>query len=272
MLRTIKSMKEKYEKIQSIIFSLIPERWEKIYLYASVVTTFSKTQSGEMFFYYIPKGIIKKKPINVYEVPERFNINEEQYLKVVRDLYECIKELKQDFIKTDQELWTNLTITITNINFKVEFNYDKLPIDEKENEKNRMIWRYKYLGIGGEKKKEQEILEEYFSRKKTRKDEIYETGLNIRTDNSGVKFGREEDLFHREFVIYEKDNDYFEDINDKPKEKKEKDTKIKKEKKLKEKELIEKEHKKKKSKQKNNLVEEFFDEEKTPHIKNQILN
>ncbi len=36
MLRTTKNMREKYERIQSLVFSLIPEKWESIYLYASV--------------------------------------------------------------------------------------------------------------------------------------------------------------------------------------------------------------------------------------------
>ena len=83
MLRTTKNMKEKYEKIQNYLFDLIPEKWDEIYLYASIIDRQEETLTGEMFFYYIPKGILKKKPINVYEVPKRFNINETEYLKIV---------------------------------------------------------------------------------------------------------------------------------------------------------------------------------------------
>ena len=46
-----------------------------------------------LFFYYLPKGILKKRFINVYEVPKRFNINEEQYLKIVEELELIIKIL-----------------------------------------------------------------------------------------------------------------------------------------------------------------------------------
>ena len=35
MLRTTKLMKDKYEKIQRYLFSMIPEKWDEIYLYAS---------------------------------------------------------------------------------------------------------------------------------------------------------------------------------------------------------------------------------------------
>ena len=52
-------------------------------------------KTGELFFYYIPKGIFRKKPINVYEIPSKFNLDENQYLKLVQILYEKIKKLKE---------------------------------------------------------------------------------------------------------------------------------------------------------------------------------
>ena len=210
MLRTTKNMREKYEKIQSLIFSLIPEKWEAIYLYASVISGTGNSQTGELFFYYIPKGILRKKPINVYEVPQRFNINEEQYLKMVGELYKNIKELKQEFIDMDQDLWTNLTISINNMRFKIEYNYEQLPMDEIESNERRVIWRYKYLKIGGEKKEEKKILDEYFSKKiitkKKRKDEVYETGLYMKTDSSSVGFDKEDVSSNpKEVIVYEKE-------------------------------------------------------------------
>lgn len=188
MLRTTKNMREKYEKIQGYLFSLIPEKWEEIYLYASVTTLAQKSGTGEMFFYYVPKGILKKKPINVYEVPQRFNINEEQYLAEVKRLYDCIKELKQDFVDTEQDLWSSLTISITNSIFKLEFNYDVLPLDEKESYERHVIWRYKYLGLGGDKKEERKILDEYFSAKKEIRKETYQTGMYMKTDRNTIGF------------------------------------------------------------------------------------
>ena len=34
-------------------------------------------KKGEMYFYYFPKGIIKKKPVNCYEIPSLFDIDED---------------------------------------------------------------------------------------------------------------------------------------------------------------------------------------------------
>ena len=204
MLRTTKNMKEKYESIQNYIFALIPEKWEEIYLYASVYKQEHNSQSGELFFYYLPKGIIKRKFINVYEVPKRFNINEEQYLKIVSELFTCIKSLRQDFIDTEQEIWTNVTISIANFKFKVEYNYKDLPITEREIFERNVIWKYKYLKIGGDSREERKILDQYFAIIQPSNKNIYETGLYVKTDNNNIGFDKD-DNEAREFVMYEKD-------------------------------------------------------------------
>lgn len=204
MLRTTKNMKEKYESIQKYIFALIPEKWEEIYLYASVYKEEHNSQSGELFFYYLPKGIIKRKFINVYEVPKRFNINEEQYLKIVSELFTCIKSLRQDFIDTEQEIWTNVTISIANFKFKVEYNYKDLPITDREIFERNVIWKYKYLKIGGDSKEERKILDQYFSIIQPSNKSIYETGLYVKTENNNIGFDKD-DKEAREFVMYEKD-------------------------------------------------------------------
>lgn len=153
--------------------------------------------SGEMFFYYLPKGIIKRRLINVYEVPKRFNINEEQYLKIVEELYKCIKSLKQDFIDTEQDLWNSLTISIANFKFKVEYSYEDLPTNDKEIYERNVIWKYNYLKIDEQNKEERKILEKYFLESKPLKKQAYETGLYIKTDNRRIGFDKEE----RKFLI-----------------------------------------------------------------------
>lgn len=193
MLRTTKNMKDKYEKIQNCLFDLIPEKWEEIYLYASVVDRLGDVQTGEMYFYYLPKGLLKKKPVNVYEVPKKFNINESEYLKVVDSLYQTIKDLRQDFIDTEQELWTNLTISIAHCRFKVEFYYDKISQEEYASYVKHVIWRYKYLHLGGELKEERKILDKYLNNtldEKSKKEE-YQTGMYMKNLNNMVGFDRE---------------------------------------------------------------------------------
>ena len=193
MLRTTKNMRDKYEKIQNYLFDLIKERWDEIYLYASIIDKSDSKSAGELFFYYIPKGLLKKKPINVYEVPKKFNINENEYLKIVDSLYDCIKSLREDFVDTEQDLWTNLTISIAHSRFKVEFYYNKISEEEYASYVRHIVWRYKYLHLGGEKKEERKILEKYFDTKlsiEERKEE-YQTGIYLKTANNVVGYDRE---------------------------------------------------------------------------------
>ena len=190
MLRTTKNMKDKYEEIQNQLFYMIPEKWEKIFLYASIIDRTGNVQTGELYFYYIPKGLLKKKPVNVYEVPSKFNIDEAEYTKLVDKLYEIIKNLRQDFIETDQELWTNLTISIENCKFKVEYGYEELKQDEQSNYENHVIWRHKYLGIGGEIKEEKKILDKYYLKKDESKKQSYQTGVYLKTTNNVIGFGK----------------------------------------------------------------------------------
>ena len=88
-----------YSEIQKKIFYIIPEKWESIYLYASSIEVPNKRPTGEMYFYYVPKGIIKKKAVNGYEIPNAFNIDEDEYSKLIADLYSTIKRLRQVWLQ-----------------------------------------------------------------------------------------------------------------------------------------------------------------------------
>lgn len=127
MLNHTKKIKEIYEDIQKRLFYMIPEKWDKLYLYSSVIDLPKGEQTGELYFYYIPKGILKKKPVNVYEIPNKFNLDENDYIKLVKILYSRIKQLREEFRKSETgTLWSNLTMTIENLKFKVEYHYDDL--------------------------------------------------------------------------------------------------------------------------------------------------
>lgn len=196
MLKHTRKIKEIYEDIQREIFYMIPEKWEKLFLYSSVIDKDEGGETGELFFYYIPKGIFKKKPINVYEIPSKFNLDENQYLKLVDILYEKIKELRDVFKEANpQEIWSNITITIQNFKFRVEYNYENLQKSEFSSYERHIIWRYKNLGIGPEQvnKEEREILRRYMVGAKTLvRKEIYDAGIYIRNVKNIVDYTTED--------------------------------------------------------------------------------
>ncbi len=183
MLNHTKKIKEIYEDIQRKLFYMIPEKWEKLYLYSSVIDMPKKVQNGELFFYYIPRGIFKKNPINVYEIPAKFNLEEKEYLKLVEILYDKVKELREEFRKSESgSIWSNITISIQNLKFKVEYGYEDLKNSDFNSYERHVIWRYQYLGIGPEQvnKTDREILKRYINGPKMMgRKEVYETGIYI---------------------------------------------------------------------------------------------
>lgn len=127
---------------------MIPEKWDRIYLYASVMEGVNYLQTGEMFFYYFPKGILKKDPINVYEVPNKFNLDDTKYFKLADELYGVIKKLREEYIHINGKTWSNVTISIENCKFIVEYGFEDLKESSYTSYDRHIIFRYKYLKTG----------------------------------------------------------------------------------------------------------------------------
>lgn len=210
MLNHTKKIKEMYEEIQRKLLYMIPEKWESIYLYSSVIEDGKKELTGELFFYYIPKGIFRKNPVNVYEVPSKFNIDEKQYLELAQKLYEDIKQLREEFKRTTPgEMWSNLTISITNMKFRAEYSYEDLVNNAFNSYERHVIWRYKYLGIGPEQvsKKDKDILYRYFNGARNLAEvEEYNAGIYIEQDTKNIiEYNTQEDEIENDGYIREDD-------------------------------------------------------------------
>ena len=190
MLNNTKKIKELYEEIQRSIFYIIPGKWDEVYLYASIIDRLGKVQTGEMYFYFMPKSLLKHKFVNVYEVPKIYDIEEDEYLKLVEQLYDKIKELKEAFKESGQTEWTNITISIRNNRFKVEYSFDKCVGNKDMYYNHHIYWRYKYLKIEPHSKKEKQAMNEYIVAKNAckKKNEIYETGIYLKRKTNIVAF------------------------------------------------------------------------------------
>lgn len=158
-------MKKIYTGIQHQLNNLIPEKWESIYLYSSVIKPMSNIETWEMYFYYIPQGIIKKNPINVYEVPGKFNVDEEEYLELVDNLCNTIKNLRKQYISSYEKEWSNMVIAIKDSQFLVEYNNDNLLKSKYRSKDRQLIFKHKYLNIPLQRfsKKERKIVQEYLN-------------------------------------------------------------------------------------------------------------
>ena len=146
-----------FEEIQRKLFYMIPEKWESIHLYAAIIEEPFQKQKGEMYFYYVPKGLLKRDPVNVYEIPTLFNIDEESYNELIDKLYKDIKKLRIIAEEKHDNLWSNITITIANCKFKIEYDYTDLIDDTSFTPYERhVIWRYNNLNIDVELEDKQE--------------------------------------------------------------------------------------------------------------------
>lgn len=210
MLNHTKKIKEIYEVIQKQLFYMIPEKWDKLYLYSSIIDNPKSIEKGELFFYYIPKGILRKKAVNVYEIPNKFNIDENEYFKLVDSLYSKIKELREEFKKSERkEIWSNMTLIIDGTNFKIEYDYDDLEDGSFSSYERHIIWRVKYLGITPEQctKEEKEIIKRFVLGPKTlTRQEFYDAGIYIKNIQNIVGYSTDNYEQDTEEEEHEKDD------------------------------------------------------------------
>ncbi|MBO5478134.1 MAG: antitoxin YezG family protein [Clostridia bacterium] len=194
---TTSNIRNYYEKIQKQLFYMIPEKWDRVYLYASIVDRFNGLQTGEMFFYYFPKSIIKKNPVNVYEVPSKFNIDEKAYLKLAEKLYDEIKALRKELIKAGEKPWTNVTISIENFKFNAQYYYENLQNSKYTSYDRHLIWRHQYLNIplSSYSKKERKMIEEYLSQNEHKNNEnTYQEGIYKKPVSNIIEYNKQEDV------------------------------------------------------------------------------
>lgn len=194
MLNHNKEIRKLYEDIQKKIYYMIPEKWDKVLLYTSITDLIDGKNIGELFFYYYPKGIFKKKPINVYEIPKKFNLDENDYIKLVKGLYNKILELRNEFKNIEKgTTWTNLTIKVEGIKFHVEYSYEELNQFKFSDKERHVIWCYKYLGMDKEQfnKKDRAVIDKYFKLNENVRIEKYDEIFHIKDIKNIVDYDTE---------------------------------------------------------------------------------
>lgn len=156
-------MEELLDKLKEILIKMIPEKWERIDLYASCSGKDKPGKQGELFFYFLPISFFKSEYVNCYEVPSQYNIDEEDYLEYINKLYLIIKKMNKLYMEKNIVSWSNLTLNMNKRNemMKIEYSFedlDKIPFSSYE---RHIIWRYTNLNIFPRTKEEKKIIERY---------------------------------------------------------------------------------------------------------------
>ena len=183
-----------YEKIQNKLFYMIPEKWNRLYLYASVFEQLEDFLAGEMYFYYFPKGILKKNPVNVYEIPSKFNIAEDAYSKHIEELYELIKKLWKEFKKENHRPWYTITISIENFKFKIAYHYTDVRNLPYSANQMHIIWTYQNLKTDLDlySKKEKNLIQKYLAENIKEDVEVYDEAVYKNPVHNMIDYRKEE--------------------------------------------------------------------------------
>ena len=104
-------------------------------------------------------------------------------------------DLREEFKKIEiTPTWTNLTMKIEGVKFKVEYDYEDLNKSKFSSYERHIIWRYNNLGIREEQlsKEEHKIIERYLlGEKVVKRRERYETGIYIKNIKNIVDYDTE---------------------------------------------------------------------------------
>jgi hypothetical protein len=187
--------KEFYMQMQEHLFEMIPESWKKILLHTSIIDIPNQKAKGQMYIYYLPKGILKRKPVNCYEIPALFDIDEEEYSRLITNLYNIIKLSRDNYKKYKKEVWSTIDITCTNNEFIVKYGFENLEHSEYTPEEKHIIWRYENLNIDLDSltRKERKILDYYIKNSKVSIEpyvEICQTEIYERPSKAFVDYER----------------------------------------------------------------------------------
>lgn len=132
-----KNMELMYQQIANYLVDMIPEEWDKIYLYAEYREGYKK-----VFFYYYPEN--KSKPIYSLDIIDIFNIDEDDFDRLENELYTCFTNLWLEFSQPEQDSWSHLTYILdSNGKMKINYGYDDLseisPVEKQEK------WESEYI-------------------------------------------------------------------------------------------------------------------------------
>ncbi|OKP83266.1 hypothetical protein A3844_22695 [Paenibacillus helianthi] len=152
----MKKMEELYQLIGKKLVGIIPDQWDKIYLYAEVLP-------GSSIIYFYFESATKKELIYSHEIPEIYGVDERIYNRLHGELQEYFVELNKVFRNTLDQPWTNLTMYLEQSGkFNIDYSYDEVINNPS---KQLTIWKYEVLGLLPRDEFHQEYLDEYLKNK-----------------------------------------------------------------------------------------------------------
>ena len=158
----LEKQNELIRAIAQQVSDTITDECKEFYFHADINDDFS----GGVYFFF--NTIESTDYIYSEDIPEIYNVNEDEYYERWDKLYKLSKSLKQLFIEYEQVLWQAITI-IVDEKMSLKMDYDYTEWLGSSFSHNEMIdyFEYKYLGKVPEDKEEEELfkkMEKYQSK------------------------------------------------------------------------------------------------------------
>ncbi|PRS84555.1 TIGR01741 family protein [Bacillus velezensis] len=148
-------MPDLYQLISQNLNDIIPCEWTKIYLYAEVLDDSTMV----LFHFRTPEN---NQIIYSQDIPSHYNVSKDIFKTLLRELRELFEELKTEHRNNNDDVWTNLTLTLDSSGeFQLDYNYDDILTSELDGYERIAIWEYKNLGILPEDDDDKEFVISY---------------------------------------------------------------------------------------------------------------
>lgn len=152
-------MNEIYQDIAEKINDVIPDEWEKVFLYGEVLY-----DSELVYLYFLSKK--NHELIYYLDIPEKYKIEWRIFDIPVEKLDSSILDLYNEYKKQNEKVWTNFTLILDNTGkFRIDFNYDDIYKSEFTISERQHIWEYEVMGIEPTLEEHKEIIERYLKTK-----------------------------------------------------------------------------------------------------------
>ena len=132
-------MENLYRKIANKLNNIIPEKWDKIFLYSEITQWDNRTY----FYYYTKEG---NKLIYSLDIEDIYDIDEDELEDEMDCLEKYLEELWIAFKENKQQQWTNLTLYLSS-DGEFEIEYDYTDLNNSDGYEQQVIWKYEKLGI-----------------------------------------------------------------------------------------------------------------------------
>jgi uncharacterized protein (TIGR01741 family) len=144
-----------YQQIAQIVIDMIPEKWEKVYLYSKM-----EEVGGCIFFHYYP--VADEEPVYSLNIPKLFHVDEDEFEQLNDELWEQVEELWNEFKQSGHQPWSTLTMIMDQGKFNITFGYEDL--SQGDSFERRLAWRYHHLGIVPKGDYAKKVLDEYLEK------------------------------------------------------------------------------------------------------------